>query len=77
MVAYAKTIIFIGNWMDGAAYSLKGGRLKMTKKGTPKFVHTVDEVTMNGRVAIEEGRATTSPAWEYLNWQKRALSLSG
>lgn len=56
MVSYAKTIIFIGNWMEGANYSISGGKVKMIKGGIPKFVERVDEVTMNGKIAAREGK---------------------
>lgn len=52
----AKTIIFVGNWMDGAKYSLRGGLLKIKKPGIGKFVSKVDEITFNADAALRDGK---------------------
>jgi len=56
IATYAKTIIFIGKWMQGAQYTFRGGKLSIVKPGTPKFVNRVDEITFNGRVAWAQGK---------------------
>lgn len=56
IVTYAKTIIFIGKWMQGAKYAFKKGRLSIIKSGLPKFVDRVDEITFNGREALTQGK---------------------
>jgi propionate CoA-transferase len=56
IVTYAKTIIFIGKWMQGAKYTLKQGRLSIIKTGKPKFVDRVDETTFNGQEALASGK---------------------
>jgi propionate CoA-transferase len=56
IVEYAKTIIFVGNWMDKALYHLKGGRVSIKKPGKPKFVDKVDTITFNAREALRAGK---------------------
>jgi len=56
IVTHAKTIIFIGKWMQGAKYASKNGRLSIMKSGTPKFVDRVDEITFNGQEALAQGK---------------------
>ena len=56
IVTYAKTIIFIGKWMQGGRYSLEKGRLSIVKPGKPKFVDHVDEISFNGQEALASGK---------------------
>lgn len=56
IVEYAKTIIFVGNWMDKAKYNLKGGRVSIRKPGKPKFVDKVDVITFNAQEALKAGK---------------------
>lgn len=56
IVEYARTIIFVGNWMDGARYGLKRGRVHIRKAGIPKFVDKVDQITFNARRALQSGK---------------------
>jgi len=56
IVEYARTIIFVGNWMDGARYGFKNGRVSVKQPGTPKFVDKVDKVTFNAREALKAGK---------------------
>lgn len=56
IVEYARTIIFVGNWMDGARYSFKNGRVGIQKPGTPKFVDQVDKITFNAKEALKAGK---------------------
>ncbi len=52
----AKTIIFIGTWMAHAQMAVEGGKLRITKPGTPKFVESVDEITFSGSEALKAGK---------------------
>ena len=56
IVEYARTIIFVGNWMDKAEYGLRDGRVSVKKPGKIKFVDKVDHITFNARKAIEAGK---------------------
>ncbi|HNQ65203.1 MAG TPA: CoA-transferase [Smithella sp.] len=56
IVEYARTIIFVGNWMDEARYGLKNGLVRVKKPGVPKFVDKVDQITFNARKALKAGR---------------------
>jgi propionate CoA-transferase len=56
IVEYARTIIFVGNWMDKAKYNLKGGRVSIKKPGKPKFVDKVDVITFNAKEALKAGK---------------------
>ena len=52
----AKKIIFLGSFMAKADFRLKNGRLKIAKKGIPKFVDTLNEVTFNAKEALKQGK---------------------
>jgi propionate CoA-transferase len=52
----AKTVIFIGSWMARAKFRLKNGRLSLVKKGIPKFVDRLHEVTFNAQDALKKGK---------------------
>lgn len=56
IAASAKTIIFIGSWMAKADFSLKNGKLTLVKKGIPKFVDHLHEVTFNAQEALKKGK---------------------
>ena len=56
IVEYARTIIFVGNWMDGARYSFKNGRVGIQNPGTPKFVDQVDKITFNAKESLKAGK---------------------
>ncbi|MDD5711304.1 MAG: hypothetical protein PHY31_00950 [Smithellaceae bacterium] len=56
IVNCAKTIIFVGNWMDKAEISASGGRVSIKKPGRPKFIDRVDYITFNGREALQAGK---------------------
>ena len=52
----ARTIVFVGTWMANAKMEIAGGRLRIAKPGTPKFIPAVDEITFCGRQALEAGK---------------------
>ncbi len=52
----AKNIIFIGHWMHKAAFGHSAGKVKLLRKGIPKFVRQVSEVTFNGQEALRRGK---------------------
>ena len=56
IVAGAKTIIFIGGWMSGARWKIRGGELKIEHRGKPKFVDRVRTVTFSAETAIADGK---------------------
>ncbi len=56
IVEYAKTIIFVGSWMDRARYEVKNGCVYLKKPGKLKFVDTVDRVTFNAKEALKAGK---------------------
>lgn len=56
IAASAKTIIFIGSWMAKAEFTLENGKLSLVKKGIPKFVDELYEVTFNAQEALKKGK---------------------
>ena len=56
IVDCASTVICVGTWMTGATWELADGGLRLRRAGRPKFVEAVDEVTFNGRRALEDGK---------------------
>jgi propionate CoA-transferase len=56
MAAAAKTLFIVGAWQDGARFRLRDGKVSILRRGTPKFVAQVDEVTFNGQEALKAGK---------------------
>ena len=56
IVTYAKTIIFVGSWMDKAEFVIDNGRVRIKKPGKTKFVAHVDHTTFNGKKAFKAGK---------------------
>jgi len=56
IIESAKTVLFIGKWMQGAEVSIQGDRLRLDKPGKPKLLEQVDEVTFNGSVGLASGK---------------------
>jgi len=56
IIESAKTVLFIGKWMQGAKVRIDGERLRLDEPGKPKLVETVNEVTFNGSVALASGK---------------------
>lgn len=52
----ARTIVFVSQWMQGGAMTLSGGRVRIARRGAPKFVPRVDQITFNGRRALAAGK---------------------
>ncbi|GAB6095603.1 hypothetical protein JCM14469_18550 [Desulfatiferula olefinivorans] len=52
----ARKIIFLGSFMAKAKFSLKDGKLRLRKRGIPKFVDTLNEVTFNAKEALKAGK---------------------
>ena len=52
----AKNLIFIGTFMARADLKLKNGRLTVRKKGIPKFVEQLMEVTFPAKEALKQGK---------------------
>lgn len=56
IIESAKTVLFIGKWMQGGKISIHGDRLRLDEPGKPKLVGQVDEVTFNGSVGLQRGK---------------------
>jgi propionate CoA-transferase len=56
MAAAAKSLFIVGNWQAGARFRLREGRVEILRRGTPKFVAQVDEITFNGQEALHAGK---------------------
>ncbi len=52
----AKTVIFVGSWMAKGKVKVKRGRTSISKKGMPKFIDKVDQVTFSGKAALAAGK---------------------
>lgn len=56
LAAAADTIVFVSAWMTRAQIAVEDGKLRIVKRGTPKFVDRVDEITFNGARALAAGK---------------------
>jgi len=56
IIESAKTVIFVGKWMQGAKVSIVDDELRIEKPGKPKLIEKVDEVTFNARVGLARGK---------------------
>lgn len=56
IIAAADTVLFVGKWMEGAQVTIDDGRLRLERPGRPKFVATVDEVSVNGGRMLADGK---------------------
>jgi propionate CoA-transferase len=56
LTAAAKTIVFVSAWMTHAEITVNDGTVHVVKRGTPKFVDRVDEITFNGSRAVAAGK---------------------
>jgi propionate CoA-transferase len=56
LTAAARHVLFVGSWMAHGRMAIRDGRLVIEKRGTPKFIAHVDEVTFSGRQALAMGK---------------------
>jgi propionate CoA-transferase len=54
--AAAETIVFVCAWMHRGELAVDGAKLRIVKRGAPKFVEHVGEVTFSGRHALKAGK---------------------
>jgi len=52
----AKKIFFISSWMAHGRIEVAGDKLRVVKRGTPKFIKNVDEITFCGPEALKNGK---------------------
>jgi len=52
----ARTVLFIGKWMQGAKIRIDNDRLRVEQAGVPKIIEQVNEITFNGQVGLERGK---------------------
>jgi propionate CoA-transferase len=52
----ARTVVFVSAWTAHGEIVVEGGKLRVRKRGEPKFVARVDEITFNGRRALAAGK---------------------
>ncbi|MEM7181474.1 MAG: CoA-transferase [Spirochaetota bacterium] len=52
----AKVIVFIGSWMTGGKSEWDDQQVKCIRRGEPKFLAQVDEITFNGQQALQDGK---------------------
>ncbi len=52
----ARLVLFVGNWMAKGEMRIEDGKLKVVRKGNPKFVERVAEITFSGQEALKSGR---------------------
>ncbi len=57
LVRSARNILFVGTWMAHADLRIEGGKLRIARPGTYKFVERVDEITFCGRQALAQGKS--------------------
>jgi propionate CoA-transferase len=56
IVDAARTVIFVGSWMAGGRWRIRGEGLSLERPGKPKFVARVDEITFSGERALADGK---------------------
>lgn len=54
--AAARTLVFVSGWMRGGELALEGEALRVQRRGRPKFVERVGEVTSSGRRGLAAGK---------------------
>ena len=52
----ARTVIFIGSWMARADFKLENAQIKLRKRGIPKFVDQVDQITFAASEGLRKGK---------------------
>lgn len=56
IAASARTLLFVGTWMNRATLSIRDGELAIERRGTPKFRDRVAEITLSGAAALQRGK---------------------
>jgi propionate CoA-transferase len=76
--ALAQTIIFVSGWMRGGELAVEDGAMRVRKRGTPKFVERVAEVTFSARQAVRAGKTVryVTPVGTF-RLTPRGLELTG
>jgi propionate CoA-transferase len=54
--AAARTLVFVAGWMRGGALEVRDDALRVRRRGAPKFVARVAEVTFPAKRALEAGK---------------------
>ncbi len=52
----ARTIVFVSGWMVGGALAVEDGRIRVVRRGAPKFVARVREICFVGAAALAAGK---------------------
>jgi len=52
----ARTIVFVSGWTVRGALAVEDGRVRIVRRGAPKFVPRVREITFNGARALAAGQ---------------------
>jgi len=52
----ARTVVFVSGWMRNGEIAIEGARVRIGKRGAPKFVERVREITFNGARALAAGK---------------------
>jgi propionate CoA-transferase len=56
LTAAARTIVFVCGWMVGGRMRVEEGTVRVVRRGTPKFVERVREITFSGARALAAGK---------------------
>jgi propionate CoA-transferase len=56
LTAAAHTIVFVSDWMVGGEFAVDDGSVRIVRRGRPKFVARVREITFNGQRALAAGK---------------------
>jgi len=73
----APTIVFVCGWMRQGAMEIADGAMRVRKRGAPKFVARVREVTFNGPLAFAAGkRAFYATPVGLFHLTRRGLALA-
>jgi len=74
----AQTIIFVSGWMRGGELTVEDGAMCVRKRGTPKFVERVREVTFSAAQAVRSGKTVcyVTPVGTF-RLTPRGLELTG
>lgn len=56
LTAAAPTIVFVSGWMVRGEIAVEDGSVRIVRRGAPKFVERVREITFNGQRALAAGK---------------------